>query len=126
MNSQIQVFIDLPKMTQEMAERSVQLTAVFIRNFARDLVRKDTYNLMNSIRANQIRKDRFEVLAGGPGIPYALAQEYGRPDLANYGFTPYMRPAAAVSQKDPETRANILRATREALRASRVNRTIRF
>lgn len=125
-SGQIVITQDLGKMVDELGHEAAQKTAVFIRAFAREIVRKRSFALMNSIRTNEIAEGEFETLAGGPGIPYALAQEYGRPDLANYGFTPYMRPAAAISERSPETRDNILKATRKAIRASKVNRTKRF
>ncbi len=78
----------------------VMLTGAEIRNEARKLVRLDTTQLRNSIRFDMFGNDRGEVSAN---TPYAAAQEWGRPDLPRYGFTPYMRPSAAtvVNEKFP-------------------------
>lgn len=36
---------------------------------------------------------------GVEGVPYAMAQEKGRPDLPRYGFTPYLRPSLDIESK---------------------------
>lgn len=125
MSMQIDIFLDVSKMTEEMATQSIQKTAAFIRNAGKQFVRKDTHALANSGRANQVGPMEFQVVFGGVGIPYAAAQEFGRPDLPNYGFTPYARPAAALSQKDPQTKKNVLNAVREARKKARVRRSKR-
>ena len=70
---------------------AIKAGAFVVQNDAKVRVRKKTGNLGRSIHMEQ--------LAGGLGISvgtnvvYAAAQEYGRPDLKTYGFTPYLRPA---------------------------------
>ena len=61
-----------------------------IVNVAKNKVRTDSGNLKNSIRT-EISRGKLVVFSQ---TEYAAAQEFGRPDLPNYGFTPYMRPAA--------------------------------
>lgn len=80
----------LPKYLRSMVGRVLQLTAAEVRNKARGTVRVDTSRLRNSIRVDNVGGER-EVSAN---TPYALAQEFGRPDLPRYGYTPYMGPAA--------------------------------
>jgi hypothetical protein len=63
---------------------------------AKRYVRKRERKLEKSIKVlGQPRQTVFGVwqLDIGSDQPHAFAQEYGRPDLNNYGFTPYIRPA---------------------------------
>lgn len=90
--------LDMVKYTREFTRLTIQLTGTAIRNKAREIVRvghdpttgQATGDLRNSIRFDLLSRERGEVSANQP---YAAAQEWGRPDLARYGFTPYMRPA---------------------------------
>lgn len=84
--------IDMVRYTRELTRLTIQLTGAAIRNKAREIVRTDTHELQNSIRFDLLSRERGEVSAN---TPWAAAQEWGRPDLPRYGFTPYMRPAAA-------------------------------
>jgi hypothetical protein len=65
--------------------------ALVIQNDAKARVRKKTGNLARSIHTEQLPGNMGVQV--GTDVVYGLAQEYGRPDLPNYGFTPYMRPA---------------------------------
>jgi hypothetical protein len=47
--------------------------------------------LASSVRGNP-SAEKAEILAGGPGVPYAGVQEYGWP-LKNIQAQPYLRPA---------------------------------
>ena len=51
--------------------------------------------------------------------PYSLAQEYGRPDLPRYRFTPFFRPAAINVAATRTMTAITAIATRKALKASK-------
>lgn len=122
MPGEITIKLDIPKYVEGLGQGSVASTATFIRRTARGFVRKDTLALMNSARTNQVKKFFFETVFGGPGVPYALAQEYGLPDVPNYGFTPYARPAAALSELDPSVRQDITKASLKAIKDARVRR----
>jgi len=95
----VEIKIDLGKYTSVMADKIAQGIAVDIRNKAKKKVRVDKGDLRNSIQAIKIASGSYEVFAQAP---YAAAQEFGRPDLPKYGYTPYMRPAAeqAISNLD--------------------------
>jgi len=55
-------------------------------------VRKDTTNLEGSIVVSKKYLSRYTIMVLTDS-KYAFAQEFGRPDLKEYGFTPYMRPS---------------------------------
>lgn len=88
---------DFGRFVDVFADKLGQSVAITARNEARRNARVDTGNLRNSIRADKTGESEREVSAN---TEYAAAQEWGRPDLPNYGFTPYMRPGAkeAVNQ----------------------------
>lgn len=82
------------RFTVELAEATAQFAGVECRKEARKNVRVDTGDLRNSIRFEQVERGIYEVSAN---TEYAAAQEYGRPDLPRYGYTPYLRPAAKTT-----------------------------
>lgn len=85
--------LNMVKYTEELARLTVMMTGAEIRNEARKLVRLDSKTLRNSIRFDMLGRANGEVSAN---TPYAAAQEWGLAPFGkpNYGFTPYMRPAA--------------------------------
>jgi hypothetical protein len=84
--------LDLSKYPEEIARQFVQRIAIEIRAKAKELCRKDTWELHNSIRADFVKNGRRAEISSN--VPHGPAQEFGRPDLPRYGFTPHMRPAA--------------------------------
>jgi len=91
--------LDFGRYVDILEDRTVWITANEIRKLAKEKVRKDKRNLENSIIATDLG-DGMEVSAN---TEYAAAQEWGRPDLPQYGFTPYMRPAVKeAAAKIPE------------------------
>lgn len=108
------VRFDFGKFAQKFAESVGQLTGVTIRKFARETVRVYTSRLRNLILLEKFGPGEFEVSAN---TEYAAAQEYGRPDLPNYGFTPYMRPAAKAGIEKLDE--NVRKARSIAERAAR-------
>ena len=127
MPGEIVYHIDMGEFVSETANQTAQKTAAFVRRAARAFVRKDTQALENSIRTNKIGPGHFETLAGGTdAVPYALAQEYGRPDLPNYGFTPYMRPAAELTERDASTRRSVVEAVEEASKKALKKRRVKI
>jgi phage gpG-like protein len=105
---------DFVRYTRELADRVGWLTGITARKAARRNVRVDTGTLRNSIQLDKVAEDRHEVSAN---TEYAAAQEWGRPDLPNYGFTPYMRPAA--KEAVDEIRTNAEEAARMAARKAK-------
>lgn len=85
----VEIFFDLRKFPIALVGRVAQLAAAEINKRARSKVRVDKGDLRSSIRTEK-EGDNFTVSAN---TEYAAAQEFGRPDLPRYGFTPYMRPA---------------------------------
>lgn len=105
---------DFVVFTRELADRIGWYTGVEARKAARDNVRVDTGTLRNSIQLDKVSANRHEVNAN---TEYAAAQEWGRPDLPNYGFTPYMRPAAKEAVDAIEE--NVRKAAQDAGRRAR-------
>jgi phage gpG-like protein len=64
-------------------------SAILVENDAKRIVRVDTGVLRASI--NTISQPLIRYI--GSSKDYAAAQEFGRPDLPRYGYTPYLRPA---------------------------------
>jgi hypothetical protein len=87
----VEIFIDLPNYIEEFTDTFARYIGGQVVKNARSNVAIDTSALHNSIRLDELGENNYMAVAE---MPYALAQEYGRPDLANYTFTPYMRPAA--------------------------------
>lgn len=85
------IFIDLSKYTEVLADRMAAIVNAEVWKNARNNVAVDTGRLRTSLTTAKLSKGHYETSAQ---TPYALAQEYGRPDLAKYTFTPYMRPTA--------------------------------
>lgn len=92
--------------TTEKVERALDRGAMYVEKDAKRLVRVDTGRLRASI--NSI-KPRPLMRMIGTNVKYAAAQEFGRPDLASYGYTPYLRPAAR------KNRPRILRELKQAV-----------
>jgi len=76
--------------SQDKIEHILDQGAMLIEVDAKRLVRVDTGRLRNSI--DTIRQPLIRYI--GSSVVYAAAQEFGRPDLPHYGYTPYLRPAA--------------------------------
>ena len=71
-----------------------------VKSSAKLLVAKDTGNLRASIIKELHKPSLTETVS--TNSEYAFAQEFGRPDLLNYTFTPYMRPALKDNAKNIE------------------------
>jgi hypothetical protein len=87
----VEIFLDISEYTTVYADKFAQAINADVKNFARAKVAVKTSRLRNSIRIDKLGPASYQTVAQ---TPYAAAQEYGRPDLATYTFTPYMRPAA--------------------------------
>lgn len=109
----VEIFIDLSKYGNELAAAMAQRVCSEIVIAAKKLVRVKTRELQNSIKNIGVTRYHFMAVAE---TPYAAAQEWGRPDLPKYGFTPYMTPAAQeVSQP-----GNIQKLTNESVESARL------
>ena len=109
--------LDLVGFAEDVGRQMVVLLSADVNNFARRNVRVDTGRLRNSIRTDIISRDERQVSAE---TPYAAAQEFGRPDIPNYGFTPYARPAAREATTDQNLRRRADEAVRFARQRNRV------
>lgn len=89
--AEVKIFLNLEKYTDVLADTVAQRVNTEVAVQAKKNVRTDTHRLQNSIRTDKISDQHYETSANAP---HALAQEFGRPDLNDYGYTPYMRPAA--------------------------------
>lgn len=113
----VELKLDISGFFEDVGRQMVALLAADVRTEARRRVRVDSSRLRNSIRIDILSSDEREVIAE---TPYAAAQEFGRPDLPNYGFTPYMRPAAAEATTDQNLRDRAAQAVRTARQRNRV------
>ena len=115
--AEVKIFLNLEKYTDVLADTVAQRVNTEVAVQAKKNVRVDSHDLQNSIRTDKIGDQHYETSAN---TPYALAQEFGRPDLEQYGYTPYMRPAA-IRMSNPAIQQRLLDdASGIALRKSRV------
>ena len=85
-------------------------------------------DLADSIRTDG-RNGKYQTVAGGvmgprrgKVIKYALAQEFGRPDMPKYSFRPYMRPAASKATSREDLNKVKRDAVEAAIIAARINK----
>ena len=90
---------------QDKLEQALDKAGMLVEGDAKRHVRVDTGRLKNSI--DVIKKPLTRYI--GSSVQYAAAQEYGRPDLKSYGYTPYLRPAIR------KNRAKINRLIKDAV-----------
>ena len=86
-------------------ETALDKGAALVELEAKRLVRVNTGLLKNSI--NTVKKSLYRAI--GSSKQYALAHEFGRPDLQGYGYTPYLLPAIR------KNRAKIMKLIKEAI-----------
>ena len=86
-------------------EKALDKAAMLVERDAKYQVRVDTGRLRSSINVIPEPLKRYI----GTSVIYAAAQEFGRPDLSKYGYTPYLRPALRKNQ------AKIQQLIKEAL-----------
>ena len=91
MSSRVELYINLKGLAPDIAHNVAAAIAAKVTNLAKATVRTDTHTLQNMIQRVPVSKGHFMVIAD---TEYATAQEWGRPDLNSYGYTPYMRPSA--------------------------------
>lgn len=129
----VEIFIDLPRFSRILSDRVAQGVATNVRILAKQFVASPGRNeysrgdLRDSIRTERTGFGEYQTLAGGDVgqrrgrvIAYALAQEFGRPDLPRYTFTPYMRPAAKKASGPDEIRKVVRNAVEAALKGAKV------
>jgi hypothetical protein len=104
--------IKLPVYSKEIARIMAPAVAFDIKSRASRIARKAFGTLRASIQVQKLSADHWEVYSS---LAYAAAQEWGRPDLKNYGFTPYMRPAT----DDTTSQGNLNRLVKEAEKVAR-------
>ena len=112
-------------------DRLAQLAAAEGRNQAKKFVanpdNKSAHpysegHLRNNIMMDRLDFARYEVYVDMSVIPYAAAQEWGRPDLPAYTFTPYMRPAAIAASQNKKIAEYIKQAEIAAERIAKVSK----
>ena len=136
----VKIYLDLVKYNDVLTDTFARLLNTRVRIFAKKFVAVDSRDLQDSIRTEGLGKRNYQTVAGGiegterPSkyksakkkkirmIAYALAQEFGRPDLANYTFTPYMRPAAEQAVESGTLSEVLAEATDAAIKAATVGK----
>lgn len=113
--------LDLTKFISDLERNMIVNVTVNVNNSAINKVRVDSGDLRRNIRYNIIG-DEGEIITD---LPYSAAQEYGRPDLINYGFTPYMRPAAIETGRSQKTREATKRAVKDSSVTAKTNKVIK-
>ena len=111
----VEIFINLSEYTEILSDTAAGLIASDVRKFAKNYVAKDTKALMTSIELDRVG-DTFYIWTD---LPYSLAQEFGRPDLRRYTFTPYMRPAAKQATSESNVLKRIKNAESVAMRGAK-------
>ncbi len=88
----VEQFVDLERYGKLFPDLLGQSTSAGIQNTIKKRNKpRLTGDLMSNIRFERIDFSNYRILSD---LPYSAAQEFGRPDLAKYTFTPYMRPGA--------------------------------
>lgn len=113
----IELFIDFEVLSMSFTDFLGQSTTKGIVNTIKKRNKpRDTGDLMDSIRDERISFNQYEV---STDLPYSAAQEYGRPDLQNYTYTPYMEPGAVSGTAGSEMNKYSLDAMQAAQRRAR-------
>lgn len=115
----VEVYLDLSRYADILSDKLAQRVNVELRIIAKRKVAVDTGNLRNAIRTEGLGNGNYRTLAE---TPYAAAQEYGRPDLKKYTFTPYMRPAAEEVLQPAILKKCLKEAEAGTLRQARKNK----
>jgi hypothetical protein len=116
MSAGVEIFIDLPKYVDVLSDNLAQRVSSNVRTRAKRFVAVRSRRLQNSIRVDKLAPNLYVAIAE---TPYALAQEFGRPDLPVYTFTPYMRPAARKTADIGNLRKLIDKSSAIALKRSK-------
>jgi hypothetical protein len=107
-NTGVTINMRLKNIPDEVAEEVVKRTVEKASTIAKQFVRVDLGNLKGSITP-QTEGLKGEVYSESD---YSLTQEFGDPSKPNYGFTPYLRPAASVAG----SQAEVDKSTKAAMR----------
>ena len=75
-------------------KNDIDKDAMMIEGDAKRIVAVDTGRLRSSI--NTIKQPLIRRI--GSSVVYAAAQEFGRPDMKQYTYRPYLRPAARMNK----------------------------
>lgn len=111
--------INLKKYGLAFADRLAQLAAAEAKNKAQEIVAKESTALVSSIKIIREHAAGYMVYSE---TEYAAAQEWGLPDVPNYTFTPYMRPAASWAEQPAQMQKYITRAEEAALRIAKATK----
>jgi hypothetical protein len=97
-NTGVTINLLLKNLPLEVAEEVVKRTVEKAATIAKQFVRVDLGNLRGSITpaTSGLTGDVYSE------SDYSLAQEFGDPSKSNYGFTPYLRPAATIAGSQEE------------------------
>jgi len=112
----VEIFIDLSMFTDVLADKIAQGVAVDIRNRAKRLCRVRDRKLQNSIKTESTGRGKYATYSE---VAHGPAQEFGRPDLPQYGFTPHMRPAAHEASSPGGLAETVEKARMAAEKAAR-------
>jgi hypothetical protein len=91
---------------KDKVEDALDKGAMLVESDAKRIVRVDTGLLRASIDTIPRPLTRYV----GSHKEYAAAQEFGRPDLPRYGYTPYLRPAL---EKNTQNIVNLVKKSLE-------------
>lgn len=116
MGAKVEIFLDMAKYSEVLADNLAQRVSADVKNKARKNVSVDSGRLRNSIRVDRVAPALFDVITD---TPYSLAQEFGRPDIPAYTFTPYLRPAAQQAAEAGNLQKLVDLSSQVALKRSR-------
>lgn len=118
MGANVEILLNLADYGRDLSDNIAQRVGADVVRRAKRLVAVgETKKLRNSIRLDRVSFAFYEVISD---LPYTLAQEYGRPDLEKYTFTPFLRPAAFQAGQPGNIAVITINAHKDALRENKV------
>ena len=115
MSSKVDIKLDLSKFGETLASEMAYRTALTVKAFAIRKVAVDTGELKSTIQVSPLSSgnENYSVFSDSD---HAAPQELGRPDIPNYRFTPFLRPAATEALSQGNYSANFA----ESLKAAQI------
>ncbi len=115
----VEILLNIQNYGRDYAEFVTKRIAKDVRKRAKLIVAKDTGHLKTTIRMERERRGTYLVYTDKQEAAYNFAQEFGRPDLKSYKYTPYMRPAAFQAGQPGNMLSHALAAHKEALKKNK-------
>ena len=119
MNPKMEIYIDIKGYGRDFIEKVTDKVSKDVLSLAKKIVAVRTGKLRTTIRRERKKLGEYIVYTDKGDAVYNFAQEYGRPDLGKYKYTPYMRPAAFQAGQPGNLAKHAIEASEEALRKNK-------